>query len=600
MLLGASAAYALPPAYAQWEHLRSPDTQTIGFAEGVDFLGKHPGWPEEKLIRLRTEAAALAERPGKAAMANFCTETPPITGRGMIACAEAGIGSGATNAAWIKQGWIQGDFSESEEDRILASHGRTLTTADHDARTDRLLYEGKSAPARRMLTLVSDTTRQRFEVRIAFVSGDKRAPSKLNGLSAPDQRDPGILFERIKWRMKRNDDSYADLFASVPKNAPYPDLWWPMRANAARTLVRERAYAKAYQILGGHGALKPEYLADALWLRGWIALRFRHDAATAYTHFHALYTSVYTPVSKARGAYWAARAANKNGNTDIAREWMEKAARHPTVFYGQLAHGSLRGKAPLQLTTTVPDASDIEKAAFAKNPLVAAARALHADHELKLRDAFLDALGAQARTPGEFALIAALSSELAGPSGGVEAAKQALRNGIVLMPYGWPRIRLPDGLPIEPALTLAITRQESEFNALARSPANARGLMQLLPGTGREVARKLGLAYTVASLDDPDMNMMLGSTYLGQMIAGFDGSYVLGIASYNAGPGSARRWIAQRGMPPRTVDGAIDWIESIPFAETRNYVMRVLENVTVYRTLADPKAPVLLEQDLRR
>ena len=217
-----------------------------------------------------------------------------------------------------------------------------------------------------------------------------------------------------------------------------------------------------------------------------------------------------------------------------------------------------------------------------------------------MRDLFLAAIAARSTTDGQFALLAELGHDLGGDATGVEVAKLALRNNSVLLDAGWPRIAVPKNLPIELALTLAITRQESEFDPTARSTANARGLMQLLPSTAKQVARKLDMGYRDSILEEPTKNMTLGSTYLGQMINGFDGSYILGIASYNAGPGSVRKWIAARGMPPKNIEGAIDWIESIPFGETRNYVMRVLENVSVYRALANPEVPLTIDRDLVR
>ncbi len=601
VLLMAGHAYAEPVAatYVQWERLRNPDTVGISFAEGTRFLAEHADWPEIKLIRLRTEAAALLERPARAVMAAFCAESPPISGRGMVACAQAQAGSVATNQAWVKQGWIQGDFSENEEDQIRDAYGALLTHADHVARTDRLLYEGKVTPAKRMLPLVSER-RALYETRIAFITGDKRAPAQLARLAASQQRDGGLLLDRIRWRAAHDmDDQLAELFALAPKTVPYPDLWWPMRAMAVRNAINQQNYKQASALLANHGALKGEYLADALWMKGWIGLQRHGDAGAAYQHFYELYTAVYTPVSKARAAYWAARAAIANGNDDIARDWMGKAARHPTVFYGQLAHAWLKKKAPLPLPA-MPGFTAAEKSAFDRDDLVQIARQLAAQGDNKGRDAFLNALALRATTAAQFALVADLATDLGGTAAGVEVAKQALRNAIVMLPVGWPRIAVPANVGIEPALTLAITRQESEFDPRARSSADARGLMQLLPATAKHVADKHDIPFSPSMIENPNVNMTLGSTYLGQLIRGFDGSYILGIASYNAGPGSVRRWIATMGRPPANLHGAIDWVESIPYGETRNYVMRVLENVTIYRTLADPKAEVELESDLVR
>ncbi len=594
-----ATATPISSTYATWETLRAPDTDRIRFMDGVTFLYEHPGWPDEKTIRLRAEAAALFERPTRDAMTKFCVDFPPISGRGMVACANAGVGDAAKQTGWIKQGWEQGDFNEDEEKRILAAHGDTLTKSDHVARMERLLYEGKSAGAKRMMAHMPADKRSLYNVRMAFMTNAKNAPHLLNTLPAVQQREVGILFERLRWRMKRGDDNLAELLALAPKETPYPEQWWPMRASVARSAIFKRQYSEALAAINHHGALTGEDLAEALWLKGWINLRHKDDAATAYKQFFKLYTSVSTPVSKARAAYWAARAADKNGNPEIAREWKEKAARYPTVFYGQLAHAQLHPKAPLALPA-MPEITSESRTQFARDERVTVAKALAATGDARMRDMFLTALATSATSDGQFAFLANFGREIGGPATGIEVAKLALRQGTVLLDTGWPRISLPKDLPIASALTLAITRQESEFNPDARSSANAQGLMQLLPSTAKQVAKKIGMPYSNALLTEPNRNLTLGSTYLRQMIDGFDGSYILGIASYNAGPGNVRRWIAARGTPPKNLDGAIDWIESIPFGETRNYVMRVIENVGVYRTLENREAPLIIAQDLVR
>ena len=607
LILLSALAVALPAladddiatTYAMWKNLRDPDTANIAFADGKRFLDEHPGWPEEKIIRLRTEAAAMTERPSRDVMVKFCTATPPISGRGMIACSSAGVGEATKQAEWIRQGWVQVDFNEDEEDRILKTYGPQLKMADHITRAERLLYEARLPAAKRMLPRVTAEKRALYEVRVAFIGNEKGAPNLLKKLSAEQQRDPGILFERIRFRMHKDNDDITDLLLQVPKTAPYPDQWWPLRANAARTAISNRNYTLALQLLANHGDIKPESLADALFTTGWLHLSHKGDPGTAYKEFFKLYTIVSTPVSKARAAYWAGRAAEKNGNHDIASEWMDKAARRPTVFYGQLAAIWLHPRAPLKLPR-MPEVSSDARNNFDNDEAVRALRQFSHEMDDKTRDAFLTGLGNRMKTDDQFVLLTILANDINGMSGRVETAKLALKQDIILMDAGWPVIALPPNLAIEPALTLAITRQESEFNPDARSPANARGLMQLLPGTAKQVAKKLDLGYSDSDITDTTLNLTLGSDYLGQMINGFDGAYILGIASYNAGPGSVRKWIKSMGQPPKTVEGAIDWIEGIPFTETRNYVMRVMENLQLYRARMAPETPLSIDQDLVR
>ncbi|MFM9890914.1 MAG: transglycosylase SLT domain-containing protein [Rickettsiales bacterium] len=586
--------------FAQWQALRDPDSPSITFADGIGFLTQHPGWPQEKIIRIRTEAAALAERPGKAAMQAFCAGDGPITGRGMVACVNAEAGDATAREKWVQRGWLQGDFSADEEAAILVRYGQLLTQTRHRARLERLLFENKASAAKRMFALVPAGDRAVAEACMALASDERGAERHVKKLSAAQLHSPALVFARIGWRIRHHqEDQLGELFAAAPKSVPYPDAWWPARALAAREALSAHRPQVALTLLAGHGDLKPEFLADALFLKGWITLRHRGDAATAYRDFYRLYTSVETPVSKARAAYWAGRAAVKNGNPDIARQWMEKAARHPSVFYGQLAAQFLDPKAR-PLLPDAPRLSASEKKAFEDEELVAITRALAQNGDTRLRDVFLAHLSTQAANPARAALVANLAQEVDGLPARVRAAKAALRLGLVLAEDGWPVIPVPPGLPIEPALTLAIARQESEFDATARSSADARGLMQLLPATARHVADRNLLPYGNDTLDNPAENLRLGSLYLGQIINGFDGSYVLGIASYNAGPANVRKWVAASGNPPLNAEGAIDWIESIPFAETRNYVMRVLENLQVYRVRLDVESTPPLKADLTR
>lgn len=582
-----------------WETLRSPDTTSIRFDDGYRFLQNHPAWPEEKTIRLRTEAAAMNERPERGVMAKFCTDNPPISGRGKVACVVAEVGDNASQIAMLRDAWASGDFSDDEEQRILKSYGNTLTATDHVARMERVLYDGKLAPAKRMLPLLPSANHRLLNVRMALLAGEKIAPTLVNQLSTAEQRDAGILFERIRWRTRNGDPDITELLLAAPHDVPYPERWWPMRVAAARDAIQTRNYARAYALVAHHGDLEGEALADALWMKGWLLLRRKHDAGNAYKAFFKLYTSVTTPVSKARAAYWAARAADKNGNDDIARDWLAKAARHPSVFYGQLARSWLKPKSPLMLPAA-PEVTGAERQQFEADKRVQTIRLLAKRGDDKMRDLFLTSLGLRISSDGRFALLAELANEVGGTYAGVEAAKLALRESVLIIPSGWPRIKLPPGLPIEPALTLAITRQESEFNPTARSSANAQGLMQLLPSTAKQVAKKHDIPFSPAMIFEPATNLTLGSHYLGQVIDGFDGSYILGIASYNAGPGNVRKWIAAQGSPPKNLHGAIDWVEAIPFGETRNYVMRALENVSVYRSIHDADTPLAIEQDLVR
>lgn len=595
-------ALAADPAliYSEWSFLRDPATPAVSFSEGLRFLNRHADWPDIKIIRLRTEAAAMREAPDASLLAPFCAAYPPISGRGMLACAEGGYPNAAARTAAIHQAWLQGDFSPFEEKMILTRHADTLRAADHEQRVDRLLYERKSDAAKRMLPLLSARQQHLTQARLALQSRAKDANAKLAQVPSSLKNHVGLLLDRARWRQQNGMRAeMRTLLATSPRNPPYADAWWTLRVLAVREALQAAQYDQALAIIARHGALKSEFLAEALWLKGWITLERKRDAATAYKDFFKLYNSVSTPVSLARGAYWAAQAAARNGNDAIARNWLQKAAEHPTVFYGQLAHAELLPGAPLKLSDA-PAPSASARAAFARRELPQVVRMLAQTGDNKMADHFLAHLASQAATAEEFALLADLAVRMNAAHGGVVIAKLALRKGIVLARVGWPTMQLPANLPIEPALALAIARQESEFDPAARSSANAQGLMQLLPATGRDTARKIGLSASPLDLFDPSINVALGSAYLGRLIDAYDGSYIQAIAAYNAGVRNVGNWRDDYGPPPANVAGAVDWIENIPFGETRNYVQRVLENVQVYRQLSTPSQAVALPRDLTR
>lgn len=600
LLLPAPALADAQGSYAQWKYLRDPSTLQISFGEGHRFLSQHGDWPEAKTIQLRTEEAALNQSPDGSAMRAFCEQFPPLSGRGMLACVTANA-AGANREAWLKQGWLQGDFSPYEEELVLNRFGGALSHEDHEARADRLLYEGKINSAQRMMSLVSHQRVPLYEARIALITGARNANAKLEALPGNYRNDPGIMFDRIRWRHKKGlDAGVAELFVQSPEDPPYPDLWWPLRAIAVREAMASAQYGEALEIIRRHGELtNREFLAEALWLKGWINLEFRGNAGEGYKAFYDLYTNVGTPVSKARAAYWAGRAATKNGNAGIARDWFEKAAAHPTVFYGQLAHLQLHPGVPLELPEQ-PYVSDAAKQSFAQEEMAQVVRLLAERGEEEEAELFLVHMASVAQSRERLALLADLGESVMGKHGGVLVAKAALRQGVVLTKAGWPMPTIPDNIEIEPALALAITRQESEFDPRAQSRANARGLMQLLPGTANETARRFAIPYSPDKIWNEDTNVLLGSAYLGSLVNAWDDSYILAIASYNAGPANARRWREDYGHPSGDIEQSINWIESIPFSETRNYVQRVMENLQVYRTRLHSQQKVALAQDLTR
>jgi soluble lytic murein transglycosylase len=419
--------------------------------------------------------------------------------------------------------------------------------------------------------------------------------------------DEGILYERLRWR--RAKKKYADaraLLANLSGDLRRPDKWWNERSILARRLLREGLVTEAYGIVKNHKLKGGSELAEAEWLAGWIALRFMQDHRAAFTHFHTMVNDVNYPVSRARGAYWAGRAAEAMNDADLARLWHGVAASLPTTYYGQLSTARL-GPTAVNGLPAKPEASRKEKTAFDRHELTRAIRLLVAlDLKDELRPFFLR-LAEVNDTASWRHLAATLAHDIKRPDLAIAVAKKSGREGWELTHAGWPAMTPPppagaDKGNVELPLVLAVVRQESAFKPDAVSRAGARGLMQLMPKTAQEVARATNTPYAQNRLiADPAYNLKLGQAYLRDLLSEFEGSYILALAAYNAGPKRARDWLKDMGDPRTSAEDAIDWVEMIPFEETRNYVQRVLENLQVYRQrLSDTEVARSLERDLLR
>jgi len=590
---------------ATWEYLLDPDSGA-GFDDIRRFTGEHADWPEQKKLRIRGEMALPTSNVPPDEIIEWFSASAPLTGVGKVALAKALSQSGKppadTVASLIREAWRDGDFDEAQEISLVAEYNNLLRAQDDAARLNRLLWEGKTTQAQRMFVRVNAGLQALAKARMALQADKKDAPKLVAAVPATLRGEPGLLYDRLRFRVHKDDDAGArSLLAVAPKKLPYPDKWWKLREPYIREAIDERNIALAASLLANHGQEEGQGFAEATWLKGWVLLAFEHKPQEAYQIFYKMFTSVKYPVSKSRAAYWAAKAAAAAGDVDGAQSWYNTATAYPTTFYGQLASLKLNGTAPLHMPAP-PLVSDEQRAQFEARDVVKAARLSIQYGDMELAGKLITFLVENA--PSEAATV--LAGELGASAGkihlSVHAAKKALQDNVVLLAAGYPTPKTPDGVELERALTLAITRQESEFDRYAKSPSGAMGMMQLLPGTAKETARKRGLEFDEEQLWEPEYNMTLGSHYLSRLVDNYDGSYVMAIAAYNAGPGNVRKWAQNFGTPGNTADGAVEWIEKIPFSETRNYVQRVLENMQVYRHLeAGSETPKLqLGEDLER
>jgi soluble lytic murein transglycosylase len=608
-----------------WMQYTSGSKNTT-FSEISKFAKENPHWPRQEMLLRKTEEAMALTTPAREVLDWFTdkktwlgkrTFREPVTAKGKQLLAEAQLESMEDMDIdvleayeLIRKSWILGNFGKKEEKDFLKKHKVKLRTKDYQARIDRLLWDERVNSAKRILNKADKNHRKLFEARIGLIRSSWGVDKLVNAVPQYLQTDQGLLYDRVRWRSKRKK-AVAELLDYIPANPYYPKRWWKYKSRQIQKELSAKNYKKAYKLATFHGLTKGVEFAEAEWLSGWIALRFLGDPKSAYRHFYNLHKGVVTPISLARGAYWAGRAAEENNNADIAQSWYFVATKYPTTFYGQMASRKLGRKILNFPKQPIPTVIDVKN--YHNNELVKVAYIMHNLDRPGDAKIFLKAAVANAKSLGEVALISQLGQEINRPDYGIEVAREVSKSGLVLTKAHYPilpkiknprtkrEIRKP-----EKALIHAIILQESGFHHYARSRTGARGLMQLMPRTARGVARKLRLRYNIRSLrsKDPDYNVTLGSKYLEQLVDKWDGSYILAIASYNGGPLNASKWVKKFGDPREIKDTEklIDWIEQIPFAETRNYVQRVLENLQIYRYIIgeDNRPFTKIIEDMRR
>jgi soluble lytic murein transglycosylase len=588
----AQALATRDPALAKlirWMELRKAGSRS-GFGEIAQFMAANPDWPGRQALRLRAEEAMPAEMPDADVIAWFQKYPPLGVGRMRLAEAYARTGQRTRAAELIREAWVAGDFDAAQERAFLQRHRDIIRPQDHWARLDRLLWDGRSgAPYQRMLTRVEPGQKALAEARMRLKTGAGGVEAAIRNVPANLQSDPGFLYERAKWRRVRGqNDGAREILLKPPSDLVRPDLWWRETEYQARQALRDGDISLAYRLAAAHKPGGERIQADAEFLAGFVALRFLDDRRTALQHFRKLHDGVTAPISRARGAYWAGRAAEAAGDAAGAKVWYGKAAEHLTTFYGQIAAGKLSDAAPTPPADPKPTPAEVQ--AFRRNELARVVQILNELGPNELFVAFAVALVDRAKTPGEKALALAHVRSTGRIDTAVAVSRRVARDGHVLVENAYPIIALPKGDGPEPALVHAVIRQESGFDQRAVSRAKAQGLMQLMPATAKLVSKELGLRYDLAELtQNPTYNITLGRSYLNGLIEDFDGSYIAAIAGYNAGPGRIKRWLRDNGDVRKGEVDVLDWIEQIPIAETRNYVQRVLEALYVYRTRM-PKA----------
>jgi soluble lytic murein transglycosylase len=584
---------------ARWNSLRQTDS--LPFSSYASFLMSHRGWPGETAMR-RTAEKADADGGAAFEVIGYFSAFPPLTPAGharhAFALQASGRGNEALEAA--RKAWTGGVLPATDEARILGQFGGRLSSADHDARIEALLGSGDTQSAARTLPLASAQRQALYSTRLALQTRAGDAASRLAALGTVEG-DPGLLIDRANWLRATGQSLAARQLMAQPHRLSRPpanaEKWFESMMTLAKGAANDAQWSTAYGIAsqlddaypaGTDVSARPygerdEY-TNLAWLAGTAANKLGRfaDAAGMFDRYGRAARSSQT---RTKGFYWAARSAFNAGQKAQSDSWLEQAAANPDQFYGQLALERL-GRRVTPPSPTFATPSSAERSAFAAKPLVQAARALGDMGRWSDQSLFVRAIAEQVETPAERVLAAQFGRTIGRQDLGVWVAREARNKGQTFYdPAGFPEVTLPSAYSQHWALAHGITRQESSFDRAAVSHAGARGLMQLMPGTAREQAGKVGLPYDFGRLtSDPAYNVMLGSSYFARLLDQFGGSAPLAVASYNAGAGNVNKWLRANGDPRGGAD-IVTWIEAIPYSETRNYVQRVLENAVVYEAM---------------
>jgi soluble lytic murein transglycosylase len=545
----------------------------------------------------------IPESYGPRQLVAWYSAHPPVTEAGFYKYVDAlnlsGMGANATTA--IRARWVEAEMGGDEMTSFYSRFGSLLDGNALWARTDRLLWKNDAAGVRRMLPYLSATDRAVAEARLALANNDRDAESILARVSSDARNDPGLLYQKLRWLVKNNRDSDAeDILHDAPDDVGDAQIWWTQRNILIRRAIERRDFSGAYRLAADHGQTKAKNATEAEFMAGWLALRFLDRPAVAAKHFQGLYDMAGTPVSKARGAYWLGRTYEAAGNRNAAEQAYQDAAAYNTTYYGQLATTRIFAN-PVLSAKVDPPLPDAARQKIMARDKVRAILRLSDIGEADRARTFFRAAADSAQERAEFVVLAEVAQYMRRPDLGIQAVKAAAQKNMLIHNGGFPLISLNVPTPPEIAFTHAVIRQESLFNPEAGSSAGARGLMQLMPGTARDTARKVGIAYSDTQLLDPETNMRLGTYFLQSLLDKYEGSYILALAGYNAGPGRVREWVGLFGDPRTPEVDPIDWVELIPMSETRNYVQRIMENLQIYRAkLAGGTAPMTIMRDLRR
>jgi soluble lytic murein transglycosylase len=583
----------------KWLYLLEPSNQA-NFYDYLNFINLNPNYPRINRLRYLSEHKINTKTISDNRVIELFDNKYPFSGYGKLMLGQSYLSKGKyeMGISLIKKGWITAKLSKRDLKYLKKKLKKYLNIEDHIKRSDWLAWENKYWDLKRMLRYLPKDYQALYNARLLLMSKSYGVDNAISKVPNKFKKDPGLLYDRLKWRRKRGRvDSSLEILLKVkndPKLLVRPDKWWFEREIISRALIYKKKYALAYKIASNHSMKNgPEY-AEAEWMSGWIALSFLDDPILANQHFHNFYENVGYPISLSRGAYWLGRSYENLNDMERSKEWFKEASKYLTTYYGQLAFIKIYPNKDFYLDREMVQPDDIEKKVFAENELTKLVVLLYEINKTKYAKDILKHLASTNINRGSEILAGDLAVSIGRYDFAIQIAKQAsyekrfhnsLNFPIIDVPLKINNKRMPS-----PELILAIIRQESEFDSRAHSYAGARGMMQIMTYTARIVAKHAKLSYSKKKLtSDPNYNIKLGSYYIAELLEQYEGSYPFSIAAYNAGPKRVSYWNKINGNPQKKKIDYVDWIELIKFRETRNYVQRVLENVNVYKYMLRKK-----------
>ena len=591
----------------EWFILRHPDGEAA-LDRYAAFIADNRSWPSMGLLRRRAEARLWQERSDAATVLRF-THGQATTAKGRFALARALLAEGDRPGAQsqVREAWRSEELTERTEMEAFDAFHDLLTREDHRARMDKRIGAKDFAAAMRAAHRLGSDDVSIVKACSAVAGNDDKALAKLDDVSSDARRDLGYALCRIHWTMAHDRLAEATrLMQTAPSETMAlqdTDEWWRQRRILARKLLDLGEFQTAYQVV--RDAALPanaNYRAEFYFLPGWISLRYLNDPATARAHFAHIDDGSTNPIVLARANYWRGRAAEAAGDTEQMRAYYEAAARHDTAYYGQLARVKL-GLERIELRQPPQPDPVLDPAALDER--VRAADMLYALGERDIVRAFVTDLAEESADVAGLVALGELTGRQNDARAMLQIGKEALARGLELDHYAFPVIGIPQHSPIGPAIERSIiysvARTESAFDQRDTSPAKAVGLMQVTPEAGRDTAKRFGVTYDWDKLvSDPVYNTQMGAAEISALLREYQGCHIMTFAGYNAGRGRVRQWVKQYGDPRDPNVDAIDWVERIPIAETRNYVQRVMENLQVYRVRFGTGAPVTAKLDQHR